>query len=422
MQTVETLFAFIIIFGALVFFHELGHLVFAKRAGILCREFAIGFGPKVFTYKKNETQYTIRLLPLGGYVRMAGDDADNVEIKPGFRAGLVLDEAENVTKIILNNKDKYSDIRLVEVETIDLEHKLILTGYEEGQEDTLKTFSIDREAVIVENGVENQIAPYDRQFPSKSLGHRAMTIFAGPMMNFVLAFFIFLIIGLFQGVEIDEPRLGQLTDDGAAIASGLRAGDQIESVAGAEVSSWTDVQENIQKNPGKEIEFVVVRDGKTLSIPVVPKETVRDGKTIGIIGVYPPVEKDVLKSIQYGFTQTYLWTKQIFVILGDLVTGGFTLDSLSGPAGIYKSTEVVVQQGIFTSMRWAAILSINLGIMNLLPLPALDGGRLLFFLVEFLRGKPIDRQKEGIVHFIGFALLMLLMIIVTWNDIQRYFL
>lgn len=422
MQTVETLFAFIIIFGALVFFHELGHLVFAKRAGILCREFAIGFGPKVFTYKKNETQYTIRLLPLGGYVRMAGDDADNVEIKPGFRVGLVLDETENVTKIILNNKDKYSDIRLVEVETIDLEHKLTLTGYEEGQEDTLKTFFIDREAVLVENGVENQIAPYDRQFPSKSLGHRAMTIFAGPMMNFVLAFFIFLIIGLFQGVEIDEPRLGQLTEDGAAITSGLRAGDQIESVAGAEVSSWTDVQENIQKNPGKEIEFVVVRDGKTLSIPVVPKETVRDGKTIGIIGVYPPVEKDVLKSFQYGFTQTYLWTKQIFIILGDLVTGGFTLDSLSGPAGIYKSTEVVVQQGIFNSMRWAAILSINLGIMNLLPLPALDGGRLLFFLVEFLRGKPIDRQKEGIVHFIGFALLMLLMIIVTWNDIQRYFL
>ena len=144
--------------------------------------------------------------------------------------------------------------------------------------------------------------------------------------------------------------------------------------------------------------------------------------TIGIIGVYPPVEKDIVKAIQYGFTQTYFWTKQIFIILGDLVTGGFTIDSLSGPVGIYKSTEEVAQQGIFVLMKWGALLSINLGIMNLLPLPALDGGRLLFFLVEFLRGKPVDRQKEGLVHFIGFALLMLLMIVVTWNDIQRFFL
>lgn len=422
MQTVETLIAFIIIFGALVFFHELGHLIFAKRAGILCREFAIGFGPKVFTYKKNETQYTIRLLPLGGYVRMAGEDADNVDIKPGFRVGIILNEDEKVTKIILNNKDKYSDIRLIEVETVDLEHELFLKGYEEGDEDRLKSFSIHREAVIVENGVENQIAPYDRQFPSKSLGHRAMTIFAGPMMNFVLAFFIFLIIGLVQGIEVDEAKLGELTKDGAAITAGLQTGDQVESVAGAEVSTWVDVQENIQKNPGKEIEFVVVRDGKTLTIPVVPKEIDREGKKIGIIGVYPPVEKDFLKSVQYGFTQTYFWTKQIFVILGNLVTGGFTIDSLSGPLGIYKSTEAVAQQGIFVLMKWGALLSINLGIMNLLPLPALDGGRLLFFLVEFLRGKPVDRQKEGLVHFIGFALLMLLMIVVTWNDIQRFFL
>lgn len=422
MQTVETLLAFIIIFGALVFFHELGHLVFAKRAGILCREFAIGFGPKVFTYKKKETQYTIRLLPLGGYVRMAGEDADNVDIKPGFRVGILVDEADKVTKIILDNKDKYRDIRLVEVESIDVEHQLVLKGYEEGEEDTLQSYSLHPEAIIVEKGVENQIAPYDRQFPSKSLGHRAMTIFAGPMMNFVLAFFIFLMIGLFQGVEVDEARLGEVTADGAAITAGLQTGDQIESVAGAEVSSWGDVQENIQKNPGKEIEFVVVRDGETLSIPVVPKEVEREGKTIGIIGVYPPIEKDFVQSLQYGFTQTYFWTKQIFIILGDLITGGFSLDSLSGPVGIYKSTEEVAQQGIFVLMKWGALLSINLGIMNLLPLPALDGGRLLFFLVEFLRGKPVDRQKEGMVHFIGFALLMLLMIAVTWNDIQRFFL
>lgn len=422
MLTVQTIVAFIVIFGSLVFFHELGHLVFAKRAGILCREFAIGFGPKVFTYKKNETVYTIRLLPLGGYVRMAGEDAENPELKPGYRVGLLFNPEEIVTKIVLDNKDKYPDLRVIEVEAADLEHKMMIQGYEEGEEETLQTFKIAEDAVVVSEGVENQIAPFERQFNSKSLGHRTMTIFAGPMMNFVLAFVIFVIIGLFQGVAVDEPRLGELTADGSAITSGLKNGDEIQSIDGNEVSSWQDVQEAIQKNPGKEIEFVVERGNKTEEILVVPQEVDREGEKVGVIGVYPPVEKSPINAFKYGFTETYFWTKQIFVILGSLITGGFSLDALSGPVGIYKSTEEVAKSGIFYLMKWAGLLSINLGIMNLLPLPALDGGRLLFFLVEFLRGKPIDRQKEGLVHFVGFALLMLLMILVTWNDIQRFFL
>lgn len=422
MLTVQTIIAFIVIFGSLVFFHELGHLVFAKRAGILCREFAIGFGPKVFTYKKKETVYTIRLLPLGGYVRMAGEDAENPELKPGYRAGLVFGKDELVTKIVLNNKDKYRDLRIVEVEAADLDHKLMIQGYEEGEGDVLKTFRVSPSAVVVTDGSEHQIAPYDRQFASKSLGHRTMTIFAGPMMNFVLAFFIFMIIGIFQGVQVNEPKVGELTEDGAAISAGLKEGDEIQTIGGHEVSSWEDVQGAIQANPGKEVEFIVVRGKETLSIPVTPAAVEREGQKVGVIGVYAPVEKSLGKAVVNGFTQTYYWTKQIFIILGQLVTGGFTLDALSGPVGIYKSTEEVAKSGIFYLMKWAGLLSINLGIMNLLPLPALDGGRLLFFLVEFLRGKPIDRQKEGLVHFIGFALLMVLMIMVTWNDIQRFFL
>ncbi|SFC07882.1 regulator of sigma E protease [Bacillus sp. OV322] len=421
MQTLQTVIAFIIIFGALVFFHELGHLYFAKRAGILCREFAIGFGPKVLTFKRNETVYTIRLLPIGGYVRMAGEDAENIEIKPGFRVGLIFDKENIVSKIVTNNKDKYSDIHIIEVEALDLDHKLFISGYEES-EGELKTFSVHPEAVIVEDGVENQIAPYNRQFASKSLGNRAITIFAGPMMNFILAIVIFMIIGLFQGVAVDKAKLGELTKDGTAISSGLKQGDEVQSIDGSEVSSWNDVQKSIQKNPGKEIEFVVERNGKTLEVPVTPKEVERDGLKMGVIGVYPPIEKSPLKAFKLGFTETYEWTKQIFFMLGKLVSGHFKIDMLSGPVGIYKSTEEVAKSGVFNLMKWGGILSINLGIMNLLPLPALDGGRLLFFLVEALRGKPIDRQKEGLVHFIGFALLMLLMIVVTWNDIQRFFL
>ncbi|WP_042356237.1 RIP metalloprotease RseP [Bacillus rubiinfantis] len=418
----STVIAFIIIFGALVFFHEFGHFIFAKRAGILCREFAIGMGPKVFSHKKGETTYTIRLLPIGGFVRMAGEDPEMVEIKPGYRIGLLFNKANQVSKIILNNKDKFPNSRIVEVEYADIEKDLFIKGYPDDDNENLHTFAIHPQAVIVENGVETQIAPIDRQFASKSLGHRFMTIFAGPMMNFVLAFIVFVIIALLQGVPTNEPKLGVITPDGAAKAAGLQKGDIIQSINSSEVTSWSDVVEIIRKNPNETLEFSIVRDEQEKNIKVTPLEKTVEGKKMGIIGVYSPVEKSPIQAITAGAKETYFWTTQIFVMLGKLITGQFSIDALSGPVGIYNSTAEVAKSGIYYLMKWAGILSINLGIMNLLPIPALDGGRLMFFAVEAVRGKPIDRQKEGMVHFIGFALLMLLMLVVTWNDIQRFFL
>ncbi len=417
-----TVIAFIIIFGALVFFHEAGHFYFAKRAGILCREFAIGFGPKILSFKKNETLYTIRLLPIGGYVRMAGEDQEMLDLKAGQRVGLIFNDKEQVEKIVLNGKNRYPNIRLIEVESADLDHDLIIKGYEEEDDETLKTFSLMKEAVIVEDQVETQIAPWDRQFASKSLGKRAMTIFAGPMMNFVLAIVIFTILAIIQGVPTNDPILGKLTNDGAAKQAGLHTGDTVISIDGSEISSWEDIVDVIQKHPGEELMFTIERNNQTKDIAVTPKAEKEGEKEVGRIGVLNPVEKSPLKVATYGVQQTYQWTIEIFRMLGKLVTGQFSIDMLSGPVGIYKSTEVVAKSGVLYLMKWGALLSINLGIMNLLPIPALDGGRLLFFGVEALRGKPIDRQKEGMVHFIGFALLMLLMIIVTWNDIQRFFL
>jgi len=418
----NTVIAFIVIFGALVFFHELGHLIFAKRAGILCREFAIGFGPKVFSHKKNETVYTIRLLPIGGFVRMAGEDPEIIEIKPGHRVGLLLEKNE-VQKIILTNKEKYPDARIIEVEKADIEHELVIKGYEEGEDDSLlKSYPVSKTAVIVENNTETQIAPYDRQFASKTLGQRTMAIFAGPMMNFILAMVVFIILALFQGIPSNEPVLGKLTADGSALKAGLQEGDVVNSIEGSEVSSWQDVVEIIRKNPGTELDFSINRQGQNLDMPVTPEVKDVEGQKIGLIGVYSPVEKSPIKSISYGVKETYFWTTEIFSMLGKLLTGQFSIDALSGPVGIYVSTDTVAKSGIFYLMKWAGILSINLGIMNLLPFPALDGGRLTFFAIEALRGKPIDKQKEGMVHFIGFALLMLLMLVVTWNDIQRFFL
>ncbi|WP_100330945.1 RIP metalloprotease RseP [Bacillus xiapuensis] len=417
----SSIIAFIVIFGALVFFHELGHFIFAKRAGILCREFAIGLGPKVFYHRKGETTYTLRLLPLGGYVRMAGQDPEMVDLKAGHRIGVLFNEKEEIVKIIVNGKDRYPEARVIEVEQADLEHQLTIRGYEDGEEE-LKTFSIHREAVLVEDGVESQISPWDRQFDSKTLGQRAMAIFAGPLFNFILAFIVFTIIAIIQGVPTNEAKLGPLVPEGAAVEAGLAEGDKVISINGEAVSSWKDIQATIQKNPQTEMQFTVQRGEETLNISVTPTIREVEDQKIGVIGAYSPMEKDFFQSIVYGAKETYFWTIEIFRLLGKLVTGQFSIDMLSGPVGIYVSTETIAKSGIINLMKWAGVLSINLGIMNLLPLPALDGGRLLFFLVEAIRGKPLDRQKEGMVHFVGFALLIMLMIVVTWNDIQRFFL
>ncbi|RSK27064.1 RIP metalloprotease RseP [Bacillus sp. HMF5848] len=419
----QTLLSFIIIFGALVFFHELGHLVLAKRAGILCREFAIGFGPKVFSFTRNETAYTIRLLPIGGFVRMAGEDPEMIDLKPGQTVGLLFGANGKVTKMILNNKDQYHDVRVIEISKADLEHSLFISGFEHGEEDQAEMrFEVDERAVFVQDGQETQIAPHDRQFASKSLLQRTLTILAGPVMNFILAIVVFIAIALFQGIPVDTAMLGELTEDGAAKEAGLQKDDVITAIDGQGVNTWREVVEIIQSNPSTELTFEIERAGDQLEVAVTPKPIELEGETYGRIGAYAPMEKSVLGSLEYGVTQTYFWTKQIIFGFGQLITGQLSIDALSGPVGIYKSTEEVAKSGVFYLAQWGALLSINLAIFNLLPVPALDGGRLFFFLVEAIRGKPIDRHKEGMVHFIGFALLMLLMLVVTWNDIQRFFL
>ncbi|MBC2104152.1 RIP metalloprotease RseP [Listeria booriae] len=418
-----TIIAFIFVFGLIVFFHELGHFLFAKRSGILVRDFSIGFGPKIFAYRKKETQYTLRLLPIGGYVRMAGEDGEVVELKPGYRVGLILNDDEVVTKIIVNGKDQYQDVQPLEVSGSDLEKELFIEGYEEYDEDKIVCYQVASDAIVVDGKIETIIAPYDRVFQSKSLGKRAMTIFAGPLFNFILAIIIFTILAFVSGsVPSNAPEIGQVMDNGAAQEAGLKQGDEVISINGKAVDSWQDIYATVEKSPNKELDFKIDRDGKTQDIDVTPKaEKAQDGTSVGKIGVAQPGSDSFVTKITYGFTQTWFWITQIGHVLGQMVTGDFSLNMLNGPVGIYTSTQEVVSYGFLTLLNWTAVLSINLGIVNLLPLPALDGGRLLFFLYELVRGKPLDPKKEGMVHFIGFALLMVLMILVTWNDIQRAF-
>ena len=416
----QTVIAFIAIFGSLVFFRELGHFIFAKRAGVMVREFAIGMGPKIFGMTKGETIYTLRLLPIGGYVRMAGEDTDSVELQPGYRVALVTNEDNIVEKIVLNQKNQYQNVIFLEVERADLEKNLWIEGYDE--EDKLVRFDVSRTATIIENGTETVLAPYDRQFNSKSVGARAMAIFAGPLFNFILAFFIFVIIGLVQGIPLNDPIISKVEDNSPANVAGLQAGDKVVKVDNQVITNWEQLSEKIQLSPGKPIIFEIERANEVATVEVTPNTVKqKDGSTYGQIGVMRSMETNPLKAVVYGAEETYNGMVLIATLVGKLVTGQFSIDALSGPVGIYKATETVVTFGFVNILYWAAMLSINLGIMNLLPLPALDGGRLLFFAFEAVRGKPIDRHKEGMVHFVGIVLLMILMVVVTWNDIQRFF-
>lgn len=417
----NTFISIVIIFGLLVFIHELGHLIFAKRAGILCREFAIGFGPKLFSYKKDETVYTIRLLPLGGFVRMAGEDPEMIEIKPGFQIGLGFSRNGKVKDIVINNKSKHPDAKVITVEKIDLERQLMIQGYDENDE--LQTFDVEPKADYIYDGQRTQIAPYNRQFGSKTLAQRAIAIFAGPFMNFALAAVILMTFALIQGLPVDKPIVGDVIEDGAAIEVGLQKGDYVVAIDGKPLETWGDLTSVIQRSPNKELLFKINRDGQVFEVAIVPDARTGPNEQVdGFIGIYPPTEFAVVGAIVFGFTQTWEYIVLIIESLGMLITGQFTLDHLSGPVGIYNYTGQAAEMGILVLMQWAAILSVNLGIINLLPLPALDGGRLMFIGLEALRGKPIDPQKEGIVHFVGFALLMLLMLVVTWNDINKFFL
>ncbi len=330
---------------------------------------------------------------------------------------------DEVEKVIINQKEKYPDALIIEVETADLEHEMKITGYEQGKEDELAGFTVSQTSFFIVDGEEVQIAPYNRQFGSKPVWKRIKAIAAGPIMNFILAYVILVMLGFIQGVPSNQPELGKLTDNGRAAAAGLKEGDYIQSINGEKMRSWTDIVTAVKENPGKKIDVAVKRDGKSFHISVTP-EAVKDEnkKTIGRFGSYAPTEKGALAAIAYGATSTVDVTKAILTNLGKIVTGQFKLDMLSGPVGIYDMTDQVAKTGIINLLRFAAFLSINLGIVNLLPIPALDGGRLLFLFIEAIRGKPINRDKEAFVVFIGVAFLMLLMLVVTWNDIQRLFL
>lgn len=420
----KTILVFIIIFSVVVVIHEFGHYFFAKRAGILVREFAIGMGPKLFAHQgKDGTTYTIRMLPLGGYVQMAGWGEDETELTPGMPISLVQDKDGKVIKINTSKKVQLPHAIPMEVVDFDLEEKLTIAGYINGNEQEKVAYAVDHDATIIhEDGVEVRIAPKDVQFQSAKLWQRMLTNFAGPMNNFILAFVLFTGLVFAQGgvQDVNTTSISGIQNGSPAAEAGLKDGDEILAVNGKTVSNWQELSSEIQNYPDTKIPLEVKRGSDTLTIEATPEGKYAEGEKVGFMGISPGLKTSLSDKLLGGLKLTFNNALLIFRAVGNLIVQP-DLDKLGGPVAIFQLSSQAASQGVASVVMMMAAISINLGIFNLLPIPGLDGGKLVLNILEGVRGKPISQEKEGIITLIGFGFLMLLMVLVTWNDIQRFF-
>ncbi|HFI0330237.1 TPA: RIP metalloprotease RseP [Streptococcus suis] len=413
--------AFIFIFGVIVVIHEFGHFYFAKKAGILVREFAIGMGPKIFAHTgKDGTLYTIRILPLGGYVRMAGWGEDKTEIKTGTPASLSLNEAGVVTRINLTGKQLDNLSLPMNVTSFDFEEKLEITGLvlEES-----KTYKVDHDATIVEeDGTEVRIAPLDVQYQNATVWGRLITNFAGPMNNFILGILVFIFLMFMQGGVADlSSNAVSITDGGALQAAGLVTGDKILSVNGDATDSYTEVATIISKaaadsKTAPSFDLVIEHDGATKNVTVTAEKV--DGTYR--IGISPILKTGFVDKIVGGFQEAGATALLIVTALKNLIAN-FDVKQLGGPVAIYKVSAQAAEFGLASVLGLMAMLSINLGIFNLIPIPALDGGKIVMNILEAIRRKPLKPETESYITLAGVAVMVVLMIVVTWNDIIRVF-
>lgn len=421
---IVTIITFILVFGILVLVHEYGHYYFAKRAGILVREFSIGMGPKIWWTRKNGTTYTVRLLPVGGYVRLAGsDDEDEDELRPGTPVTLQLNQDGQVVTINASSKATLFQGIPMQLVASDLVDGLWVKGYVNGDESELKSYPVNHDATVVEHdGTVVQIAPRDVQFRSASLPARMITSFAGPMNNFILSLLVFIILGFtLTGVPTNSNQIGKVNAGSVAAKAGLVAGDRITKVNSTKVANWAELATNLSSKPNQQVKLTYTHKGETKTTTVRPQAVKQGKETVGQIGILEQQEKGIRARLMFGWQQFIQAGTLIFAVLGHMFTHGFSLNDLGGPVAIYAGTSQATALGVNGVLNFLALLSINLGIVNLLPIPALDGGKLLLNIIEAVIRRPIPEKAEGIVTMLGFMILLVLMILVTWNDIQRYF-
>lgn len=329
----------IITFCLLIFIHELGHFLVAKKVGVTVHEFSIGMGPAIFKKQGKETLYSVRVFPIGGYVKLEGEDEDS-----------------------------------------------------------------DKKGALC----------------NKKPWERFLVIVAGAVMNIILGFLIFVVIVSFKGAKTNYIK--DVVPSSPMAEAGFMAGDKIIKMQGPDesekISSYNDIVLFNFKNEYQPTYVTVERDGETITKLVTPEDNAGN-KTYGF---YPgDLNKNVFSVIGAAFDEAVFMCKLVFLSFLWLFTGRVPVSSLSGPVGIVSGIGEAAKLGIFGVLNIMALISINLGIVNLFPLPALDGGRLLFIVIEMIRRKKIDSDLEGKIHFIGFAILIALMLFITFFDIQRLF-
>ena len=419
----QAIIAFLFVFSVIVIIHEFGHYYFAKKAGILVREFAIGMGPEIFQVRKGETVYTLRLLPIGGYVRMAGHDEDEQEIKPGMMITIELDKENIVQKLNFDEHLIIENSVPFQIEEADLHRSMTLSGYFVNSEEKVN-LTVSKQATIIESdGTEVVVAPIERQFNSASLWNRIKTNAAGPMNNFILSIIIFIIVGFMQGgVPSNDPVIGQVSDQSAAHEAGLQTSDKIISIDGVDIHSWDEMTSIVRSSADKTLSMTIQRNGDTKNVSITPKSVEgQNGSKIGQLGVTRTLDNSILSILGYGFTQTITVVVMVLSALGSIFTKGFNLNQLGGPVAIYSLTSQVAKNGLIDLLSFMGMISANLGVMNLLPIPALDGGKLVLNFIEGIRKKPLDPEKEGYLTIAGAIFLFAIMLLVTWNDIMKLF-
>ncbi len=332
-----TALAVIFVFFIIVLVHELGHFTVAKLIGVKVHEFAIGMGPKIFKFGKGETQYTLRALPLGGFVKMEGED---------------------------ENSDD------------------------------------------------------ERSLNKKPVLSRIAVFAAGATMNFILAIVIFSIISFYSGAA--TTIIDQLNQDLPAYQAGLKSGDKIIKINEENIDSWDEIVNEIDKSDGNMLTITVLRDGQTKVFSIVPQiREIENGVKDFIVGITPKISRNLGDMIISGFKKTFFFIGLMFEFIGSALRGKVGVDQVAGPVGVISLVGKAAQFGFLNVLYIAGFLSVNLGFLNLLPIPALDGSRIMFGIIELFRGKPIDPEKEGLIHFIGFVCMLILVIFISYVDITR---
>jgi regulator of sigma E protease len=340
----------IVVLGVLIFVHELGHFLVAKRAGVAVLKFSLGFGPKIAGFTRGGTEYLLSAVPLGGYVKMLGEDA--------------------------------------------------------------KEEVIDRE----------------RSFSAKPVGWRSLIILAGPGANFLLAIAIFWAVFI-VGVPTLGTKVGDVMDGFPAKAAGFLRGDRIVAIEGRKVERWEELAKQIHQSPGRPVRLTVQRGERTFDLTVAPKASKQknlfgEEQEIGLLGIAPAEEflterSDPITALGMAVYKTYDLSRLIVVTFVKLVQGVVPAKTIGGPLLVAQMAGEQARLGVLNLLFFTALLSINLGILNLLPIPVLDGGHLFFSLIEAVRGKPVSMQKREMAQQVGLVLLVALMIFAFYNDIFR---